>query len=91
MARLILKSPYFKSGSKHISGYLRYIATRERVEILPDNRPPTKRQEQLISKLTQDFPDSKKLVEYADWLANQTKAHASAFIVNVVEKRQEEW
>ena len=85
MARLILKSPYFKSGSKHISGYLRYIATRERVEILPDNRPPTKRQEQLISKLTQDFPDSKKLAEYADWLANQTKAHASAFISSALE------
>ncbi len=31
--------------------------TRERVEILPDDRPPTKRQTQLIEKLTKDFPD----------------------------------
>ena len=49
MARLIVKSPYFKGGgAKPAGGYLRYIATRERVEILPDDRPPTKRQTQLI-------------------------------------------
>ena len=51
MARLIVKSPYFKGGgAKPAGGYLRYIATRERVEILPDDRPPTKRQTQLIDK-----------------------------------------
>ena len=27
-----------------------------------------------------DFPDSKELLEYADWEASRTKAHASAFI-----------
>ena len=33
MARLILKSPYLKcDGSHSVSGYLRYIGTRERVE-----------------------------------------------------------
>ena len=32
MARLILKSPYIKSTGG-ASGYLRYIATRERVEL----------------------------------------------------------
>ena len=59
MARLIVKSPYFKGGgAKPAGGYLRYIATRERVEILPDDRPPTKRQTQLIEKLTKDFPDN---------------------------------
>ena len=36
MARLILKSPYIKSTGG-AAGYLRYIATRERVEILPDD------------------------------------------------------
>ena len=40
MARLILKSPYLKCDGNHsVSGYLRYIGTRERVEILPDDRP----------------------------------------------------
>ena len=65
MARLIVKSPYFKSGGsggRNAAGYLRYIATRERVELLPDNCPPTRGQERLIKKLTKDFPDSKTLV-----------------------------
>lgn len=39
MARLILKSPYIKSTGG-ASGYLRYIATRERVELIPDDRRP---------------------------------------------------
>ena len=34
MAKLILKSPYIKSTGG-ASGYLKYIATRERVEIIP--------------------------------------------------------
>ena len=64
MARLIVKSPYFKGGStKPAGGYLRYIATRERVEILPDDRPPTKRQTQLIEKLTKNFPDMVKPID----------------------------
>ena len=51
MAGLIVKSPYLKcGGSSSVSGYLRYIGTRERVEILPDDRPPTRKQEQLITK-----------------------------------------
>ena len=67
MARLIVKSPYYKcGGNTSLSGYLRYIATRERVELLLDDRPPTRKQEQLINKLTKDFPDSKTLYEYED-------------------------
>lgn len=77
MARLIVKSPYFKGGSaKPAGGYLRYIATRERVEILPDDRPPTKRQTQLIEKLTKGFPDTKTLLEYGDYKAHPTKYNA---------------
>ena len=59
MARLIVKSPYIQCGQQNAGGYLRYIATRERVEIIPDDRPPTRKQEQLIAKLTKDFPDVK--------------------------------
>ena len=53
-----------------------YIATRERVELLPDDRPPTRKQEQLINKLTKDFPDSKTLYEYEDYAAKPTKFNA---------------
>lgn len=84
MARLILKSPYIKSTGG-ASGYLRYIATRERVELIPDDRPPTRKQEQLIAKLVKDFPDSKTLYEYEDYLTKLTKVNASAFITLALE------
>ena len=84
MARLILKSPYIKSTGG-ASGYLRYIATRERVELIPDDRPPTRKQEQLIAKLVKDFPDSKALYEYEDYLTKPTKVSASAFITLALE------
>ncbi|MDY3652545.1 relaxase MobL [Dysosmobacter sp.] len=52
MARLIVKSPYIKcGGGNSAGGYMRYIATRERVELIQDDRPPTRKQEQLIVKL----------------------------------------
>ena len=87
MARLILKSPYLKCDGNHsVSGYLRYIGTRERVGILPDDRPPTRKQEQLVRKLVKDFPSSKKLDEYSDYEAKPTKANASAFITRALEE-----
>ena len=86
MARLIVKSPYIKcGGEKSAGGYLKYIATRERVEIIPDDRPPTNKQEQLIAKLVKDFPDAKELMEYEDYLAHPTKATASALITLALE------
>ena len=87
MARLILKSPYLKCDGNHsVSGYLRYIGTRERVEILPDDRPPTRKQEQLVRKLVKDFPSSKKLGEYSDYETKPTKANAFAFITRALEE-----
>ena len=87
MARLILKSPYLKCDrNSSVSGYLRYIGTRERVELLPDDRPPTRKQEQLITKLVKDFPDAQKLDEYSDYESKPTKANASAFITRALEE-----
>jgi len=86
MARLIVKSPYIKCGTgQNAGGYLKYIATRERVEIIPDDRPPTNKQEQLIAKLVKDFPDAKELMEYEDYLSHPTKATASALITLALE------
>ena len=84
MARLILKSPYIKGG-KNAGGHARYIATRERVELVPDGRPATKKQEQLIASLTKDFPDAKKLPEYSNYCDNPTKVNASVFITRTLE------
>ena len=98
MAKLILKSPYIKSPyikSPYIkstggaSGYLKYIATRERVEIIPDDRPPTRKQEQLITKLVKDFPEVKELYEYGDYMDKPTKANASAFITLALESNRD--
>ena len=87
MARLILKSPYLQCDRNHpVSGYLQYIGTRERVELLPDDRPPTRKQEQLVRKLTKDFPEAKELGEYLDYESKPTKANASAFITRALEE-----
>ena len=91
MARLILKSPYLKCDGNHsVSGYLRYIGTRERVELLPDDRPPTRKQEQLVRKLMKDFPEAKELGEYLDYETKPTKANASAFITRALEENWSE-
>ena len=87
MARLIVKSPYIKcGGGNSAGGYMRYIAARERVELIQDDRPPTRKQEQLIAKLVKDFPDARKLDEYADYQEHPTKANASVFISQALEE-----
>lgn len=87
MARLIVKSPYIQCGSgQSADRYLRYIATRERVEILPDDRPPTRKQQQLIAKLVKDFPDTKDLLEYEEYTNHPTKANASSLITLALEE-----
>ena len=87
MARLIVKSGYIKPGhKKSADGYLRYIGTRERVEILPDDRPPTRKQTQLIQKLTKDFPSVKNSETYEKYLSESTKYNASQLITQALEE-----
>lgn len=90
MARLIVKSPYIKcTGGGDAAGagcYLHYIGTREHVQKLADDRPPTRRQEQLIAKLTKDFVGVKELEEYGDYEAHKTKTTASALISMALEE-----
>ncbi len=54
--------------------------------LLPDDRPPTRKQEQLVRKLVKDFPQAKKLDEYSDYETKPTKANASAFITRALEE-----
>ena len=65
---------------------MRYIATRERVELIQNDRPPTRKQEQLIAKLVKNFPDAKEMGEYGDYQEHPTKANASAFISQALEE-----
>lgn len=85
MARLILKSPYIKKGGAKAVNYAKYIGTRERVELVPDGRPATKKQELLIASLTKDFPNAKKLPEYGSYRDAPTKVNASIFITQALE------
>jgi len=92
MARLIVKSPYIDCGkvnAKPIGGYMKYIATRERVEKIADDRPPTKEQEKLIGSLLRDFPKSKNSEQYKNHTAAPTRTTASDFITATLEEHFE--
>ena len=41
MARLIVKSPYISGKKSRPDGYMKYIATRDRVELLPETTSAT--------------------------------------------------
>ena len=83
MVRLIQKSGYIKAGSA--SGYMKYIATRERVEKLEGSSPVTKGQRQLIENLLRDFPDAAELEEYSDYCSATTTGSASSLISAVLD------
>ena len=89
MARLILKSPYLKPGGKKSpGGYLKYIATREGVEMAEDTSrhlPATAEQQKQIAKLLKLHGDCKDSHEYQDYLANPTRGNANAFICGILE------
>ena len=93
MARLILKSPYLKPGGrKSPGGYLKYIATREGVEMAEDTSrhlPATADQQKQIKALIKKHPQSKESHEYEDYLANPTRGNADAFLWNVCEEYQD--
>lgn len=82
MPRLILKSPYIKPGGG-AGDYLRYIATREGVDFIPQARrdlPATRKQQQLIRRVLADFPDCATLAEHEDYQSSPTIGNASAFL-----------
>ena len=89
MARLILKSPYLKPGGKKSpGGYLKYIATREGVEMAEDTSchlPATAEQQKQIAKLLKQYRDCKDSHEYQDYLVNPTRGNADAFISSIME------
>ena len=93
MARLILKSPYLKPGAtKSPGGYLKYIATREGVEMAEDTSrhlPATAEQQKQIKALTKKHPQSRESHEYEDYLSNPTRGNADAFLWNICEEYQD--
>ena len=89
MARLVTKFKYLKPNRKvSAGGYAKYISTRDGVEKIDDTKkfaPATVKQKNLIEKILKDFPDSKDMFEYADYLKKQNQGSASDFISRVME------
>lgn len=89
MAKLVTKFKFLKPGARQgRGGYAKYIATRDGVEKIDDTKrfaPATWNQKQLIKKILRDFPDSKEMLEYEDYLQKQTVDSASEFISRAIE------
>ncbi len=88
-----MKSPYIKPNSKtNIGNYVSYIATREGVEKAENSKkhfPSTSVQENIVGKLLKDFPDSKDLYEYEDYINNPTCGNADELILRIAETHAE--
>ena len=78
MARLIQKTGFI--SRKSASGYMKYIATREGVEVLTGKGSATEKQKEMVSKLLKDFPDMRDSFEYEDYKQAPTLHTASALI-----------
>ena len=59
---------------------MKYIATREGVEVLNGKGPATEKQKEMLTKLLKDFPDMRDSFEYEDYKQAPTLHTASALI-----------
>ena len=59
---------------------MKYIATREGVEVLTGKGPVTEKQTEMVTKLLKDFPDMRDSFEYEDYKQVPTLHTASALI-----------
>ena len=93
MPKLIVTSRYLKSGSKkNLENYVKYIATREGsvpITRITGQAPATKNQQELISSLLNDFPDSKELFEYTDYIKNPTVKNGFILISEILDRNMD--
>ena len=94
---VIFKCPHIKGGgakaAAHLSNYVSYISTRKGVERADPGqagKPATKKQLKMVERLLREFPSSRKLFEYEDFLAAQTRGNASEFITRAIEDNYEQ-
>ena len=92
MPRVIFKCPHIKGGTSkaasHLGNMVEYIATREGVQHIDPgnmNLPATEKQVNMVEKLVREFPLSKGLHEYADYIESPTQGNASEFISRAIE------
>ena len=89
MAKLITKFRYYKpTDRKNIGGLVKYIATREGVEICDESKqfaPATINQKKLIEDILKQFPDSSQMLEYEDYTGCPNRKNATEFITRALE------
>ena len=93
MPRVIFKCPHVKGGTPkaaaHLGNAVGYIATRKGVQRIDPGKmdlPATENQVNMVEKLVREFPLSKGLDEYADYLESPTRGNASEFITRAIEE-----
>ena len=95
MAKIIFTSRYYRNpAGSNVGKLLRYIATRDGVEKMPNgidtSKPATVRQQRLIHDIVKCIPSTAQHPEYASYQATPTKSAASEFIAAVIERNMDE-
>ena len=88
MAKIIV-SCRFQKSAKDMADLIRYMATREGVEKLPNSKRfniASSKQHDLILSVVKQFPQSKKFLEYDDYYAMPTRENANEFLDAVAER-----
>lgn len=86
--RIIVKSGYIQSG-KHREYYANYIATRDGVEKFKTSngdKPATIKQKDMINKIISDYPKTKEIFEYEDYIKEPNRENASELISAVIDR-----
>jgi len=79
-------------SKKNLANYVKYVATREgsvTVKNIDENAPATKNQQELILSLLNDFPDSKELFEYEDYVKKPNFKNGSALISEIIDRNMD--
>ena len=89
MSRFVYNLRYISSKAQK-AALVKYIATREGVEkvTLSDEasvRPATVKQQELLNELLKEYPNSKGLLEYEDYIENPTMRNASSLISTIMD------
>ncbi len=89
MPKVIFKCNYIKSGKakSHLNNLVNYIATREGVQkfLIEDKSLASENQKQVIDEILNEFPDTKNLHEYKDYIKNPSMKNASEYISTALE------
>lgn len=86
--KIIVKSGYIQSG-KHREYYANYIATRDGVEKFKTSngdKPATTKQKDMINKIIRDYPITKQMFEYEDYIKEPNRENASELISAVIDR-----